>query len=1052
MSSQINNQVIVSCAGSGKTYKLINRLMDLLEAGASPGEILIITFTKKAAAEIRERLLKKLTEKTNDADNSKKFFWKQLRRRILLTATPEDVLHVHTFHSWFLSLLENRPWDDIGGTPSLADDDILFEESWRRWQYRAEQKPTADLKQVLAELSPHSLRELCKEFKENRNVWELCEKRGENHYDESLYEKAIDEAREKLQQAAQAFLQKSGDGSDFKKAVVAAQRLVNEESTAANEQIAFFTTTGSPRKNLYKNADKHGYTFELDELSEKLIAMIQAEEDKEAAKFCAAALSVCEDFDKEWRAVCLENHKITFNDMELNVWQMLQNSEIYSALSHRLYMRYNHILIDEFQDTSPLQWQIVRSWLVDSHGNDNQPSVFIVGDAKQAIYRFRHGDSRLLGCAEIFLQEYYEAKQQPQENTCRRCGDNILKVVNAAFEEGEFLADFMSHQCGETNANLPSRVEYHPYSRTSRAGRSSSEVLRNPLLQARDSSENAQEKRAAAVADKVAEILQHWHIRDKQDDQDEDKTRLVCAADILILVPNSTHMAEQIDALSAKGVECAIVGGRGVKFLESFECADILDLIAVLLSTGRDYSLARVLKSPIFSMDDETLTDIVGTDYDSKKSLWEKLQNHSSPQSRRARVLLKLWRRRSENTVLPAHDFLSWLFAKGNIIARYRAAVSGALKERVGENLSRLLDLSLLIEGGARPLLSQFLEDARRGRSEMEATLSAVGGVRLMTIHAAKGLQAPIVILADADFAEKRHSNVGILIDWQPQDKIPSQFIIALRRHKYAYASLREELQGLTEREKANQLYVAMTRAEQALIVFSPASSEGVTELPLTAMLKLSAKSLEKEKPSSTKINHEVNDEALEKTNDLSTKTKKTDAEEILVFGDDLCKQSTTQTKKEQPVAPASSITPMGERNVRTTGMVRGEMRHQIIALLLTGVDANRARQLVAAEDNVWQQAEKMANSEALQKLLHNSREILIERDFVVDDKTIRPDLVVIGEQVAWVVDYKTGRADVASHRPQLESYREAVSLQYPAYKIYINVLDIHGQLHDLDR
>ena len=79
------------------------------------------------------------------------------------------------------------------------------------------------------------------------------------------------------------------------------------------------------------------------------------------------------------------------------------------------------------------------------------------------------------------------------------------------------------------------------------------------------------------------------------------------------------------------------------------------------------------------------------------------------------------------------------------------------------KTLARLLDLSLLIEGGTRPLLAQFLEDARRARGETEAAPSAVGGVRLMTIHAAKGLQSPIVILADADFSKRVHGGADIL-------------------------------------------------------------------------------------------------------------------------------------------------------------------------------------------------------------------------------------------------------------------------------------------------
>lgn len=991
-----DSKVIVSCAGSGKTRKIIERLLALLGGGAHPGEILIITFTNKAAAEIRLRLLRALADGARDNPALA-----ACRRRILLAAEPADTLTVHTFHSWFLLLLQNRPWTNVSGTPGVcADDRVLFDEAWRHWQRRAEQSPTAELQTVLSELSPPALYELCRNFKDKRNTWKLCKTPAAAASEDEMC--ALEKA---LQETAADFCQTAhGCGATFAKAQAAAARLAAAVSKAADEKAGFMNKDGTPLKVLQKNAEKHNYGLSLAAVTELLRQVLTADEARQAAVFNAAALAVCADFDREWEAIKVARNEITFDDLELRVCGMLEKNDIHSVLSHRLYVRYRHVLIDEFQDTSPLQWQIVRRWLHDSHGSDAQPSVFIVGDSKQAIYGFRHGDARLLGEAEKFLCDYYAAKPRPPENTCHRCAGNILTAVNAVFD-GRMPA-FSPHQTGPGNAALCGRVEWHPYAAASRHRTASR--MRNPLIHPRPPADNVQEQRAAAVAGKVHDILQHWCIQDKT------QRRRCRPEDVLILMPYLTHAAKQVEALAKRGIGC-VASGRSISFLDSFECADILDLIAVLLAPGRDYSLARVLKSPIFAMHDNTLADIAGGEVD---CLWDNLQQYAGADGRRARVLLKFWQRRARTTLLPAHDFLSRLFAQGGIVARYRAAVTPSLRRRTAENLSRLLDLSLLIEGGARPLLSQFLADARQHRSEQETPPSAIGGVRLMSIHAAKGLQAPVVILADAQFSQTGGSgnSADILSEWRPQQETPACFLVALRRHRLAHMRLREQAKNRREREQANNLYVAMTRAEQALVVFSPAKPAGVSQWLYQAM------------------------------GDLTPGQK---PETGLVFGDSLTAEGADVPLETPPPSGVREI--IGKRKEWTAEMVRGEIRHRIMALLLSGVAVARARQLVAGEPQLWDEAVTMAASPPLQKLLHDSREVLIERDFAIDGDIIRPDLVIARAEAVWVVDYKTGKASPARHRQQLAAYSRAVAAHYPGQPIRLAVLDIHGQLHCLE-
>ena len=1009
----MQSRVVVSCAGSGKTQQIINRLLRLLAEGAKPGEILVITFTNKAAAEIRERLLDTLKKIEEDGEasspglepfnNEERQKLITCRREILLAVEPADMLSVHTFHSWFLILMQHRPFNkDVTPPIICADQDIVFEQSWRRFVVRVERGSSPVLDEVLAQLSPSSVKKMCKEFKDNRNAFWLWRKEGASGlFDETN----LEDVYKKLRAAADEYAQRAtGETATLTKAIEAAERLAKDADPEA-EQPAFLTKQNKPKDHLQKQADNGGYSQVFEKCCESILEAVTAKQQKQAEKFNVAALSVCEMFNEEWEAVLRQRNEVTFDGLEWQVHDFLQNEKSAQMLSLRMYTRYRHFLIDEFQDTSPMQWQIISRWLLDSHGSDMEPSVFIVGDPKQAIYAFRRSDSRLLELAQQFLNEHYGVGEPEHENTCRRCGENILELVNKAFDD-KTLPDFKEHQVG---GDKPAgRVEWHTW----HAEKESSEFesIRNPLITGAPAGRDRPTVRAKAVAERVNKILQEWGIH-------ENGTCRPCRPeDILILMPQMTHAAVQVSALAEYDIKCTMSKASGGNaFTDSFECADVLDLIAVLLAPRRDSSLARVLKSPIFSLSDETLEAIVA---EKGESLWEKLQEHDAVESKRAREQLLTWRQQAETSLLPAHDFLAELYASGDIVARYCASVPPTMRQRVEDNLLRLLDLSLQLEGGSHPLLSQFWEGVRR-RDNFGAPPPAESGVRLMTIHAAKGLQSPVVVLADADFnlAGGKGNSFDIVMKWEPEEKAPSLFAVALRQYPLAYKEIKEDKALRREKEQANLFYVALTRAQQALMVFSSEERKNVTEKAFSAMRQLSP-----------------------------------DGDTVREFGDILYPPPEKQQPSPVAAHKSDSVKPVvaGQRQERMAMATHGQIRHQIIALLLSDVGETVARQLVAAEESQWKEAKHMLASPELQKLLNRPKKILVERDFAIDGKITRPDLVIVREDETWVVDYKTGDA-VTRHRPQLENYRRVVAKEYPDNPVHIAVLTLRGQLHCLD-
>ena len=1001
--------VVVACAGSGKTRLLVNRVVRLLESGAKPGEILAVTFTRKAAAEIRGRALESLREKNSD-----------IRRRILLAESPEDALVVSTFHGWFLSLAALRPWSDSRRDPPRVGDDNnepLLNEAWRNW---LESESDSDAARELANfITPGAARLLLRKFAQNAAPWRLRERLCGNFEKSAGAENEAERImKERLRESAKRFARLAkGRGKILESAVRAAERFASGDIESGELRAAFLTAKNERRARL---------VAEDDSLTEETVAALldhlDAEQAARAAVFSRAALSAGAAFMRELDAVKARRHLAGFDDLEFSAWEALADPDggEAAALRYRLDCKYRHILIDEFQDTSPTQWQVMRAWLEDAHGSDESPSVFIVGDPRQSVYHFRGGDPRLLDSAAKFLRGHYNAKVIRQ-NTCRRCAPQILRAVNAVFEAAE---NFVPHEFPEAKNETAGRVEWKVFEKSAPSeSDSESAPMRNPLTRRPGESEDAARAHwAEHIAETVATVLRDWKIG----------SRPARPEDILILLRQFTHAGILLEKMTARGIRCA----SGGAFLNSFECADLLALASFLAAPARDLQLARALKSPIFSLSDDDLRDIAlrsrdEKDSDSKgstkpESLWEKLQgcgNEVSPASARALRLLTRWRGLAETAHLPAHDLLSRICEEGEIVSRYLGAVSPALRNRVCENLHALADLALMMDGGRRPLLAQFLAGCARGEAEDRSPGGGGDGAAVLTTHKAKGLEAPVVILADANFSEGdsggRGDSADILIDWHPDRAAPDSFAVRPRSLPRAWRDLAEREARAKVREDENILYVAMTRAKVALFLFAlgdggrgPAARFGLFE-------KLAA-----------------------------LPGAQGDARGGWV-GDSFAQPAGRESETTGPdsFAPMDAI-PAGVEGAETAETVRGRILHQLVALLLSGFSRAEAARLVpagtAGMGGMLAEAGRIADSPDLRKLLDGA-EFEMESDFAEAGKIFRPDLVARKNGEVWVVDYKSGGAPPESHRRQLRRYARALGSARAA------VLTAAGELRELE-
>ena len=992
------NIVLTACAGSGKTYALIQRMLDLLKSGAAAGEILAITFTKKAAAEIETRLLDALSEKNEE--------WAQsCLRRILLAENMSDSLSVHTFHSWFGLLLAGQRWTKgwYGPGRLIESDLAIKEQAWLRWLKRMEgddeAAPAEALKTVFQHCSPHTLKKtIVEKFTSQLNAWRLfSETMSPQIATDAAAKVDIAEAKEKLNKAAQLFIENAhGSGNPFNKAFSAAEDFLSEGDLDALV-AGFLTKTGTVNSYLARNAQKHQYVSHLNTCVAAIKDRLDAQENSAALVFSAAMTTLATDYLRELEELKNTENLITFDDLEYYAYQAVRQYGDVNTMLYRINLKFRHILIDEFQDTSPLQWQIIRHWLHAAHGSDTAPSVFIVGDDKQAIYSFRQGDARLLQEAKIFLRDYYAAEVK-ETRVCRRCAPPILRWVNHTFSGR--MDGFTEHCCADVNAAYPGRVEWHPPPPDDDAPLWR-KTPRNPLRKNRQEGKSEKKRKiwATALAHRVRDIVGRWQLV-----HDNGVTRACGEEDILILLPQRTHIAWLAEELSQCGLSHTIHGG-GVNFLHTLACKDILALSRVLLDAENSLSLATVLKSPIFAFNEKLFADVA---YSGGEGLWEKLSNHPAAEACHAFTVLQRWRHWAQQQTLPAHDLLSKIYGDGDIIARYRGAVIPTMRRQVGDQLLALLDFSLFNDGGRQPLIGQFIKQAEVAARDNPPTIPGNNGVQLSTVHKAKGLEAPVVIVADTTFDKKysggKSDSVNLYIDWRPAAAAPQAFLFRPNALKQAFANLAEEQQQRRAREYQNLLYVAMTRAQQALLVFCATNDNN----PLVEAIKPSEQG---------ESWHDGEMPTASPPPSAATAETENATDENVAIG------------VRRPMAAARA----------------GNELHLLAALTVAGLSPAQITAVAAPKDpTMVQQAQRMLD--ALQPLADADAQWLPEAEFAENGVVYRPDLLIINRDNVWVIDYKSG-GGLSRYRGQLQNYRRLVTAANPDKTVQAALLKPDGTI-----
>ena len=487
--------VVEACAGSGKTWLLVSRMLRLLLAGAAPSELLAVTFTRKAAQEMTDRLHEWLQLLALADDATVRDF---LRARAVpddeidtllprarglletvLTAQPGPT--VTTFHGWFLDLLKRAPLEAglPWGAPLLERESQLLNEvrdrQFNRWAAAPDTAEGAALLALLAEIGEHNLRALLKNFVPARAEWwaytdgqsdpvahALDQLRPGLHPDLDRDPVADFWADELMAARVKrvGFALEKGGKSEQARAPEIQRSLGLPPDDAHAALMKHLMTAGQRRK---KQATKElekalgagldTYLRDLDTLETALEKITAIQTDQRIWALNRHGLLLGHALLAAYQDAKAQQGVIDFADAEWLACRLLASEEHAPALAMKLDARYRHLLLDEFQDTNPLQWQALSTWLLEARSADSDMTVFMVGDPKQAIYRFRRGEARVFEAAADFLATHFGATRFSTDMT-RRLAPAVVEAINPVF------AVFFSQAVSTFNQLAGGQVNY----------------------------------------------------------------------------------------------------------------------------------------------------------------------------------------------------------------------------------------------------------------------------------------------------------------------------------------------------------------------------------------------------------------------------------------------------------------------------------------------------------------------------------------------------------------------------------------------------------------
>ncbi|MFN3462753.1 MAG: double-strand break repair helicase AddA [Terricaulis sp.] len=848
---------VTANAGSGKTKVLVDRIARLLLEGSKPSAFLCITYTKAAAAEMQRRLFERLGGWCVADDKSLAAELEKLganaadlpRARALFAQALETPggLKIQTIHAFCERLLARFPLEaNVPPGFDIADEArsaaLLGEarakaalsdggqrDAFRRFAKRLYSDHLEGLLDRLALRRAEFHRFAQKHQGELFAAQALRERHGVTQNAEDYTRSFLARWRwNELRDAANALCEGSVNDRKAGERLRAVLDCVEANDNAAAMLACFgfaLTGEGNLRASFVTAATQRAHPW-LEPVVRTFAEAIEEARDTlnaiERAEDAVAALALALKLDEAYGSAKTRAGVLDFDDLIEHAQALLQRSEAAPWVLYKLDGGLDHILIDEGQDTSPAQWDLItplqNEFFAGAGVRERNRTVFSVGDPKQSIYAFQGADpERFLAESQNLARRVQAAEKQfkaPELRTSFRSSPEILQAVDETMKGKPLIAGPGAH---DVTLHLAARadeggvVEVWPF--TPKPMIADAEPWDAPMDMERESSAHV------VLAKRIAKHVKAM-IEAREAVWEKGVRRPMRAGDVLALVRKRGAMFREL-IKAFKREKLPVAGADRMVLRDELAVQDCLALMQVALDPADDLSLACVLKGPWCNLtsDDE---DIFPLAYDrGGELLIDRLRASTDAKYAYAQSFVRdLTARRGADPFA----FLSWALETTHDGKSGWARIFARLGPETRDPLEELLQRALNLPHHVAPTLQRFLFDIELDAQQIKRELEAeTGAIRVMTVHGAKGLEAPVVILPDSTGDVGDAPDNGLLFD---NDDGPFVSFSAKGDDEpcaEARAAHKERMLG----EHWRLLYVAMTRARDRLIVCGPQWKSG---------------------------------------------------------------------------------------------------------------------------------------------------------------------------------------------------------------------------------
>lgn len=1085
-----SNANVFASAGSGKTWLLITRICRLLLAGAGPQQILAITFTRKSAADMRHRLHEKLAQW---AVMSKHELSADLNN-INESATPENIararglyeqllfsensIRISTFHAFCEEVVRSFPLEsELPTMFELTEHTHIYAgEAFKKLLQQSERSDESELHNALSTLYDFCFgftgaKNALLKFLDARTEWRVYTHDSNNpskfamqnlllnlDKENTSHQQAVsstENLRTQLHNYLNA-LRLSTTKTHLNNAEKIEQFLATDFDEDAMPvhliQSVFHTNTGETRK--LKPSKKWQSALGAKTCDQLLIdhqhistVLSHYLDQKRHVRLMAANQAwfyAGQCLLQHFQSIKFEHGVVDFNDLEWETFRLLQQEDHALWVQYKLGARIHHFLVDEFQDTNPIQWQLLKP-LIESSCEQHQTeasSLFLVGDIKQSIYRFRGANPEIQQLAANWSEKAINSREYDNDASWRSA-PAIIECVNQIFSSSAISTDFPSfhkHTC--QHPRRWGRVEIHPLIQLEQLQKTFE--FRNPLVQPRiDSETSAHFKEGVFIAEHIQQI-----VAAETPVYDTDVIRPASFSDILILTRTRSHTEDLKAGLRNCGIP--LQTSDSDHLLAYLEIQDIIALLRALADPFDDIALIQVLRSPLFTASNEQLIALQRLP---PASWHEKLNAYPQQENENhilhtARQKLQEWRLQADR--IPVHDLLSHIYSSWEVLNRYNCAVPGVDSVQIRARLTQLLHLSLEIDSGRYSSIFRFIRKIQEINPEVtiDDQLDQSNSVKLMTVHGAKGLEASIVYIADAGPIKAPPEQYKALSSWPASAPAPDSHMLACKNSAMSETARELKTQiSQADNENLNLLYVALTRAKQMLIVsgvHGNRNSDQSWHQTICNALEHDSEQIWEHEP--------IQKPKLTTRASLDARSPKLNYDERLFQMSDpqlVCK---TITEHGLSVADSAQL---------------GTVIHKCLEIL---ADSPTISDQALYNRILWETEVEISlaqlqplKSEAQACLQHSNTAIVFNLESnqsALNEVTVAChtqekaqfnviDRLIISENIAWIIDYKSD-SDVttgnmhqhaSTHIPQLKRYASAVQKLYPKHSIRCSIL-----------